>query len=232
MLQSYIPVYVLADSSIGAFEKSAIERGTEECAPVFGCVFIRLFQDSWGDGPFSSADKIIRAAKKDNGIIDVTSAMKIMSDAMRTLKYPGAMMLFTRYDLKNAQTWCFGVAQTQKMCSIQSTCRYKNMSDEDFVRCVARTMRHELGHLFRCANDDKRSNTIEKLGTHCTNSYCSMRQTMNIDELINAARHENPRNCFCAQCREDMRQFKQRYERNHRMISFTDIASLARNYPG
>ena len=124
MLQGkkFIPVYVLADSSVSEFELAAIKKGVKECAPVFGClVFICLFGRKWGNGQYDSADMIIRRSGRKGGRIDASSALTIMGKAAKSFKYPGIMILFTANDLSCNDTWCFWAARSENMCTIQST---------------------------------------------------------------------------------------------------------------
>ena len=205
------PIYICWDRYVTEAEKRAIERAVYEIEPIFGCDFICYGNKSWNEGRYKSADEIIASAPhNENGQADGTNVLNKLEETMRKWTEPGAFVLFTGQDLKMVNTnWCFGVARMSSRVTVQSTIRYRSLPEKIASDCIKRTLRHELGHIFGCAADPKRTNTEQKLGSHCTNYGCSMRQTMSLQELVDDLPTENATRCFCSQCMADLRRFKQ-----------------------
>jgi hypothetical protein len=65
-----------------------------------------------------------------------------------------------------------------------------------------------VGHIHRCAADPERKNTEMKYGRHCTSAGCTMRQSPTLKALLEHAKEEDPKDCLCELCREDLERFK------------------------
>ena len=221
------PIYITADSSVTVSECDAICDGVKEMAKLFNCIIICALQQDMDLGAFFSADEIIRTAPRvEQGKVDTKTALTTMGEIVKKFDRPGAVIMFTGYDLVANGTWCFGVARASNKCSIQSTLRYRGLSDDLKAKCIKRTLRHELGHIFNCASDIHRSNTVDRFGVHCINYGCSMRQVMNLQDLISAVGEEDSQRCFCNQCMDDMRRFSKRYEGSNRSFTALDVLLL------
>ncbi|MDO4219704.1 MAG: hypothetical protein Q4D22_00510 [Candidatus Saccharibacteria bacterium] len=214
------PIYICWDGSLRPAEQNAILRGVRETEAIFGCTFVCYGARKWTYGRYTSSDAIVRAApRNEKGQKNASSILTIMADVMREWVEPGAMILFTSEDLSvRGINWCFGAARSEVKMTVQSVARYRGLSEEVMSACIRRTMRHELGHIFECAKDLKRSNTEMNLGEHCTNAGCSMCQTLDLPTLIRLAGEEDERDCFCEQCKADMRRFKSKFEAGQRQL--------------
>ena len=74
-----------------------------------------------------------------------------------------------------------------------------------WLRCVRRTLRHEIGHALGLAMDPKRTNTEKHFGVHCTAPGCSMRQAENLLKLLRFSREEEQQGkWFCPDCLADL----------------------------
>jgi len=214
------PIYVCYDSGVSLAEQAAIEQGLLETRPVFGCQIINYGAGTWEFGRLKSANEVVRSLpRNERGQINATQILDSITEVAKSWVDPGAVVMLTSADLCAGDlSWCFGIARPSTRVTVQSLARYRWLDEAEASACIRRTLRHELGHIFCCAADARRSNTVEKLGMHCTNLGCSMQQTMSLNELRIAVRKENPRQCFCAQCMDDLRRFRLWQENNEKRV--------------
>lgn len=208
------PIYICWDKHVTEIEKNAIMGAIEEVESIFGCRVYCYGNTTWLEGKYRSADEIMATIpRRSNGRVDGTRTMDLMVEITKTWTEPGVFILFTGEELTMGElNWCFGCARTGKKVAVESTAWYRSLPEWQRRACIAHTLRHELGHTFRCAANLKRSNTVDRLGPHCTNKGCTMRQTGTMDELLAAIDEEDPRHYFCDQCMDDMRAFKKAQE--------------------
>ena len=211
-------IYVYCDSGVTQFEREAIKRGLSGIISTFGCEVYFYGSDRWSIGRYKSADEIMRASPRNaRGQVNASVTLEILHEVANSRIEPCAVVLITSQDLYAVgYNWCFGMAMTSYRATVQSICRYRHLPDDIRAFCIRRTLRHEVGHLFRCAANLSRTNTEEKCGPHCTNPHCSMKQTMSISELVDRRFYENDEAFLCDQCLEDMRRFKIGYENDER----------------
>ena len=162
-----------------------------------------------GNRPYQqTADAFLEGTFNEVARADATIILRRMKNALNTFPNAAALVLLTTYDLHISSInagWCFGAANYKSHVSVQSVFRYQSLPIMDQFRCIRRTLRHELGHAFGMANDLERANTEDKLGPHCTNPGCSMRQTSNLQELLMRANEEDRlETYFCEDCLADM----------------------------
>lgn len=128
---------------------------------------------------------------------------------MRNDYFRGSIVMFTGKDLylKNPPlTWCFGAANHGRGTTVQSVCRYRELTAEEEQACIGRTLRHELGHIFGLAKDPMRTNTIRKNGMHCLNPACGMRWSPNKKVLLERIEEERlAGRYFCEECMADLK---------------------------
>ena len=205
-LKDKFTVYVLADGSVMEAEREMLIRAMEQTAPIFGCWFRFCDDGTWED---ISADAIISMAPvNDKGQIGASEILAMMKTRFSETGVKGALFIFTDKDLYLNDTWCFGAARVGGGVSVQSMARFRDLNDEDKQAVITRTLRHELGHIHRCAADHKRSKVEKKYGWHCTSKGCTMRQSPNLKTLIRHAREEDPKDCLCKLCKADLERFK------------------------
>lgn len=134
-----------------------------------------------------SADTFLQGTFNKNGQADGAIIIRKLQNAYTSLPNATAVVLLTAKDLFSSSlklSWCFGTANYQKHVSVHSVFRYQGLTKEEKLRCIRRTLRHELGHIFGLANDLRRANTENYHGHHCTAPGCSMRQTGTLRELL------------------------------------------------
>ena len=205
-LKDKFTVYVLADSSVTQDEREMLIRAMEQTAPIYGCWFRFCDDGKWGD---LSADALIDMAPVNSkGQIGASEILTMMKTAFTSMDVKGAMFIFTAHDLYLNKTWCFGAARVGGGVSVQSMARFRDLSDEEKQAVITRTLRHELGHIHRCAADHKRARVEKKYGWHCTSPGCTMRQSPNLKTLLKHAAEEDPADCLCALCKADLERFK------------------------
>jgi len=110
-------------------------------------------------------------------------------------------LILTEKDIyNNGLNYCFGSTQPDRFGGyhiIMSTARVKSMDQLLF------TTVHEVGHILGAAK--RSTNTIESLGSHCTNS-CVMEQQLYLEDAIrHTHRIVRRENMFCNQCIKDLR---------------------------
>jgi predicted Zn-dependent protease len=97
--------------------------------------------------------------------------------------------------------WCYGCVVPDRSDGRHMILSTKRLQNLDLFTYVAT---HELGHMFNAAPAE-RSNTVENLGSHCTN-HCIMEQklaekTMLAQYMSLMSKQDK----FCYQCRDDLR---------------------------
>lgn len=206
-------ILICYDCSVTDAEKRAVEQAVRDIRQVAGCNFVFLNGRNWPSDVYRDANDIMRRAMRNQrGQIDAGSVLTMLSECTARWSNSAAMVLFTGEDLAiKGMNWCFGAARRKAMVTVQSMLRYRDLPENIMADCVARTLRHELGHIFGCAADETRTNTEENCGTHCTNLGCSMRQTPDLPQLMHAAMTEDPHGFYCAQCMAELRGFQAKY---------------------
>lgn len=98
--------------------------------------------------------------------------------------------------------WCFGGYTPSHGCIIISTARLQ--SENHMYDLIG----HEMGHLLNTCPEE-RTNTIEMLGSHCTNDLCVMQQKMTVKEAVEytTRRHEANAPLYCEQCINDIKKY-------------------------
>lgn len=206
-------IEIFCDRSISENERAMIERAALMTDDLFGSrsfVYHDVTWDTAGqEGIPASCDEIISAAPEDEkGRKNVSLIMDLMKDVMKVREKTGAMIIFTACDLFLKDNWCFGAARVGGGVSVQSIRRYRDLAEDDMQPVIARTLRHEVGHIHKCAADPERLNTELKYGRHCTVPGCTMRQSPTLTDLLKHAKEEDPKACLCELCRADLEKFK------------------------
>lgn len=209
-------VEIFCDSSITDSEREMIINAARLAAPLYGCGFRIHGEGEWNeitdDSIPKSCNEIISGASVNRkGQKNASSILDHMCEVLKAREKTGAMIIYTGEDLFLKKSWCFGAARVGGRVSVQSMRRFRDLSDEDKQAVVTRTLRHEVGHIHKCAADPKRKNTEQKHGMHCTMAGCTMRQTLSLKDLLIAARDEDSADCLCSLCREDLERFKKDY---------------------
>lgn len=99
-------------------------------------------------------------------------------------------------------TFAYGISnQAFGPCLSASACG----SDEAYFKDI---VMHELGHSFD-ASHEKRKNTVEELGMHCTDADCLMYKHAYKQKYFNQRQALQQDNPFCNDCMESMREYMQ-----------------------
>lgn len=115
-------------------------------------------------------------------------------------------------------TFAYGISNIVGPCISAGKCG----NDEVYFKDI---LMHELGHTFN-ATHEQRKNTVEQLGSHCTDADCLMYKEAYAQSAFNhrqALKQDNP---FCADCMESMRDFMEHnllMTRNDKTINLQDL---------
>lgn len=214
------PVYVCYDDGVTAAERKAINSCLNVMQPLFGCEIYCYGTEPWPYGRYRSANAIVKSTPKNvSGQLSVSVLLDKLEETSASWIELNAFVLYTSKDLyfqERNLSWCFGAARKNTRVSVQSVKRFRGLSESAAAFCIRRTLRHELGHIFRCAASNYRSNTVDLAGLHCTNRGCSMRQAGSLNDLLAMMADERDEACFCEQCMADLRRFKLHYEANEK----------------
>ena len=182
-----------------------ISDATSEISKIFPmCEVVNLDEVNGKEINRETADAFLEGTFNEVARADATIILRRMKNAYNTFPNAAALVLFTTYDLHISSInagWCFGAANYKSHVSVQSVFRYQSLPIMDQFRCIRRTLRHELGHIFGMVSDLNRANIENKFGPHCTNPGCSMRQASNLQELLMRANEEDRLGTyFCKYC--------------------------------
>lgn len=210
-----LPVYVCWDSQLTRHESQAVLAGIAEIASAAtNRHFENYGNEKWSTGDYSSADWYVeRAHRRINQYsrkIQISSLDILLQlhDEPWQQQQPHLDLLVTSQDLfPRVGDFVFGEAIPSWGVSVQSVWRFRNagLSIVQQQACIRRVVRHELGHLLGMVSDGRR-NTEEKLGLHCANPVCSMRQGVSVTEWNRLATGESvSSSLFCPDCIADLR---------------------------
>ena len=185
-----------------------ISDAASEIGRIFPmCEVVNLDEVNGKEIHRETGDAFIEGTFNELARADATIILRRMKNAYHTFPNAVALVLFTAYDLHISSInagWCFGAATYKSHVSVQSVFRYQGLPIMEQFHCIRRTLRHELGHIFGMASNLERANTEDKLGPHCTNPGCSMRQSSTLQSLLRHATEENRlESFFCKNCEED-----------------------------
>lgn len=210
-----LPVYVMYDSGVDLFERDCITDALQEFVETFPQRKVVIYGTrAWSTGDYSSADWYVRNAKRvirkgwDWVQYDAQSLLELMMKEPWQKANPHIDVLFTSHDLTGTSrgtvlNFCFGM--TLGRFTVQCVFRFRDLPATDRRLAIKAVVWHELGHVFGCAANPHRSNTEYKLGRHCTNPGCIMRQGVNLNEWVRHARDAyRLGRIYCPQCREDL----------------------------
>ena len=204
-------IYIILDTELTGEERQTIVRAAKEAQPMFpGC---RLEVVAPGNSPNDDAirrviDKYIEKTLKENGKYDASAVLDNMKYLVKRKKEARAILMFTGRDLcmsSHKLPWCFGASRIKGGSAVCSVYRYRPLTAPERLRCIRRTMMHEIGHVFGLASDLKRKNTAEHAGPHCTAPGCCMRQTADLPKLLACSLEEEQRGrWFCPDCQAEL----------------------------
>lgn len=199
-------VIICWDKTITAKEGQMIEQAAKNCVDYFpGVSFKTVGRAAWTNDRRTSGETVISHAERRNGQVNVYSVMQEVCKARDAEHGKYHVVVFTAEDLNtfdNGLVFCFGARVGDII--VESVRRFRHLNAEDEKLCVLRILRHELGHLYGAAAGKYLDNPKSLYRAHCTNKGCSMRQTKNVNEVLQMAREENRYRPFCAECEADI----------------------------
>ena len=206
-----LPIYVMYDSGLSAFEQKCVKEAMVDFKELFPERDIVLYGSrAWSDGDYSSADWYVRNAKMKlrpgTFQLDAASILSLM-ETEPWQETPHVDVFFTSKDLTaKGLNFCFGM--TRGRCTVQSVHRYRQLYPEDRKLAIKAVVLHELGHVFGLATG-RQVNVEYRLGYHCTSFGCVMQQGMNLSEWVRHAREaKRVGMIYCPYCMKDMRRSK------------------------
>ncbi|MBR2998337.1 hypothetical protein IKF34_00960 [Candidatus Saccharibacteria bacterium] len=205
-----LPIYVTYDSGLNIFEQVAVNESMQEFKRLFpNRQIVNYGSRAWSTGDYSSADWYIANARRiktgEYEQLDAYSLNRLMFIEPWQESNPHIDILVTSKDLSiEGLNFCFGL--TNGRTTVQSVFRYRDLIPYERKAVIKTLIWHELGHVLGAALDLNRSNTENKLGAHCTNHGCVMRQGMDKKEFVlNAIEADAANRIYCPQCMADIR---------------------------
>ena len=204
-----LPIYVMYDSGLNLLERSSVEQAISDLRFEMPERRIESYGHwAWSKGDYGCADWYIQTAgriiKSKNQVqLDAESLLGLLEREPWQEKTPHIDVLFTSRDLSaRGLNFCFGM--TRGRCTVQSVYRYRSLnSSVDRSLAIKTVLWHELGHVFGLAV--RANNSEYKLGWHCTNHGCAMRQGMNLTEWVKNTRElKAAGRIYCPQCLADL----------------------------
>ena len=157
------------------------------------------------DGSYkASFEKQIALATR-NGMIDIQKLSRLQADSAGNM-YSASTPIFVNITKQKAQGNIRGISGELGLNVSAGTCANLGYTGEDLKNYFKDIIIHELGHTFN-ATHEKRQNTVENLGSHCTDKNCLMYEYAYTNESFN--RRKKLKEPFCADCMTSMRDFMQ-----------------------
>ena len=205
-------IYLFCDSSLAHGDRMLANEAVSQVRILFPmCEVVNMDISPDAETNRKMADTFLQGTFNENGQADGAKVIRQLQNAYASLPNAEAVVLLTARDLFSSilkLSWCFGTANYKMHVCVHSIYRYRSLPQKEKLRCIKRTLRHELGHIFRLANDLKRANTENNHGHHCTAPGCSMRQAGTLREFLQcSAEEECAGTFFCRDCVSDLKRY-------------------------
>lgn len=205
-------IYIFCDSALTFEDRLLIYEAISNLGDLFPmCEFVNLDTVDKKEINRQAADSFLKGTFNEDGKADGSVVLDKLRNAYEVFPNAEAVILMTAKDLYasslNLNT-CYGLANYRKHVTVQSVYHYQKLHKKEKLQCIRRTMRHELGHIFKMADDLKRINTEDRYGHHCTTPGCSMRQIHSFQEKIEYGKEEERSGVyFCKYCLADLNKY-------------------------
>lgn len=207
-----LPIHVMYDSGLEEIEEVALMAALQKLQASIPELTISNYGSMpWCHGNYSSADwyvqhtEIIRGTNGElqlnaDHLLDLVASEPWQQNPHIDIVLTSCDM--TAFDAGQQLNFVFGIADGR--ISIQSVARFRDCSNFDRSIAIKNVIWHELGHILGMAANTRRSHTEYKLGPHCTNFGCTMRQGMTVSEWIDNARATyQVGSIYCPECMND-----------------------------
>ena len=166
--------------------------------------FWQMFEKLPNGSYKASLKKQIALATR-NGMIDIQKLSHLQADSAGNM-YSSASPILVNITKQKAHGNIRGISSELSINISAGTCANLGCTGEDLKAYFKDIIIHELGHTFN-ATHEKRQNTVENLGSHCTDKNCLMYEYAYTDESFN--RRKKLKEPFCADCMISMRDYMQ-----------------------
>ena len=182
-------------------ERKRNQQSTEDFdATSFWQMFEKL-----PDGSYKpSFEKQIALATR-NGMIDIQKLSQLQSDSFGNM-YSASTPILVNVTKQKAHGNIRGISSETSINISAGTCAALGYTGEDLKTYFKDIIIHELGHTFN-ATHEERQNTVENLGSHCTDKNCLMYEYAYTNESFN--RRKKLKEPFCQDCMASMRDYMQ-----------------------
>ena len=180
-------------------ERKRNQQSTEDFdATSFWQMFEKL-----PDGSYKpSFEKQIALATR-NGMIDIQKLSQLQSDSFGNM-YSASTPILVNVTKQKAHGNIRGISSETSINISAGTCAALGYTGEDLKTYFKDIIIHELGHTFN-ATHEERQNTVENLGSHCTDKNCLMYEYAYTNESFN--RRKKLKEPFCQDCMASMRNY-------------------------
>ena len=157
------------------------------------------------DGSYKASLKKQIALATCNGMIDIQKLSQLQADSAGNM-YSASTPILINITKQKAHGNIRGISDELGLNVSAGTCAALGYTGEDLKAYFKDIIIHELGHTFN-ATHEKRQNTVENLGTHCTHKNCLMYEYAYTNESFN--RRKKLKEPFCQDCMASMRDYMQ-----------------------
>ncbi len=157
------------------------------------------------DGSYKASLKKQIALATHNGMVDIQKLSQLQADSAGNM-HSSASPILVNITKQKAHGNIRGISSELSINISAGTCANLGYTGEDLKTYFKDIIIHELGHTFN-ATHEERQNTVENLGSHCTDKNCLMYEYAYTDESFN--RRKKLKEPFCADCMTSMRDYMQ-----------------------
>ena len=157
------------------------------------------------DGSYKASLKKQIALATHNGMVDIQKLSQLQADSAGNM-HSSASSILVNITKQKAHGNIRGISSELSINISAGTCANLGYKGEDLKAYFKDIIIHELGHTFN-ATHKERQNTVENLGSHCTDKNCLMYEYAYTNESFN--RRKKLKEPFCADCMTSMRDFMQ-----------------------
>lgn len=190
MLSPIRLIYLMNENGIDPMDKKAVIGGIETILKIAGVenkikildyselIGKRYISPDGSSKEYKSLDYYLQQGKiasKNSTKLNATKISNLCAYELAISGYKHYYVLILKSDIYLETTDFVVGAAKRGTCAIISTYRFKNFEPNLKYEVIKTETLHEIGHVLKIPNDNRKTNTEENLGWHCTNE-CVMRQ--------------------------------------------------------